>query len=292
MIYDAGERTVAEPKPDSVTLWPRRALRLVGIAGLIFAGMGLWYNGTSIFKGFPYDPTQPYFRHAFYAMSAICVACHLILAYLGVQFLRVRTSLLRLFVGLMVFEVAYIFGHGALFYTIPKLGLSIAAASGVANGGLMFQLLTLFPLWGWLLARWAKTRIELPPVDSTVIHWPEEQVVRSADWVWTAVNFAVLYFLISVLISMLWMRVSPGTMTPGYVMVFVPALLSTAHCIALVRRRRERRCKEIDRRRAARLRAGRCPRCEYNLTGNVSGRCPECGESIGSEAAGSGAGGS
>jgi hypothetical protein len=29
-----------------------------------------------------------------------------------------------------------------------------------------------------------------------------------------------------------------------------------------------------DRRRPA----GRCPRCGYDLTGNVSGRCPECGE--------------
>lgn len=25
---------------------------------------------------------------------------------------------------------------------------------------------------------------------------------------------------------------------------------------------------------------GRCPRCGYDLTGNVSGRCPECGEPI------------
>jgi hypothetical protein len=30
-------------------------------------------------------------------------------------------------------------------------------------------------------------------------------------------------------------------------------------------------------RRSARLRAGQCVMCGYNLTGNVSGRCPECG---------------
>jgi len=32
----------------------------------------------------------------------------------------------------------------------------------------------------------------------------------------------------------------------------------------------------------ARLRAarGRCTKCGYDLTGNVSGRCPECGEPI------------
>lgn len=117
-------------------------------------------------------------------------------------------------------------------------------------------------------------------MDSTVIHWPEEQVVRSADWVWTAVNFVVLYLLTSVLISTAWIRISPRTMPPSHVMLVVPVLLSTAHCIALVRRRRQKRREKIERRRAARLRAGLCPRCEYNLTGNISGRCPECGVAV------------
>ena len=29
-----------------------------------------------------------------------------------------------------------------------------------------------------------------------------------------------------------------------------------------------------------RIPAGRCQKCGYDLTGNVSGRCPECGESL------------
>ena len=33
-------------------------------------------------------------------------------------------------------------------------------------------------------------------------------------------------------------------------------------------------------RRARRVRAGLCPRCAYNLTGNVSGVCPECGAPV------------
>ena len=182
---------MADTESDAGTLWARRALRFVGVAGIIFAGLGLWFNGTSILKEFPYDPSQPYFRQAFYTMSAICVACYLILAYLGVQFIRAKTAPLRLFVGLMIFEVAYFFSLAA-FWSTSRLGSSIAAASGVANGGLMFQLVGLFPLWGWLLARWAKTQIELPPSDGTVIYWPEEQVIRSGDWVWTTVNFVVM----------------------------------------------------------------------------------------------------
>lgn len=33
-------------------------------------------------------------------------------------------------------------------------------------------------------------------------------------------------------------------------------------------------------RRAYVRQAGRCPKCDYDLTGNVSGRCPECGAAI------------
>ncbi len=29
-----------------------------------------------------------------------------------------------------------------------------------------------------------------------------------------------------------------------------------------------------------RIREGRCPFCDYNLTGNVSGTCPECGKRV------------
>ncbi len=275
---------MADPEPDSMTLWPRRVLRFVGGVGIIFAGLGLWFNGSTIFTGLSSNPSPPYFWHAFYAMSAICIACYLILAYVGVQFVRAKASPLRLFVGLMIFEVAYVFGVGA-FWMDPDLGLSVGAATVVANGGLMFQLITLFPLWGSLLARWAKTQIELPPSDDTVIYWPEKQVVRSGDWVWTAVNFVVMYLLTSALIGLAWNRVSPGTMAPGYVMLLIPPLLSVAHCMALVRRRRRRRRKLIDRRRADRLRAGLCPRCEYSLTGNVSRRCPECGTAIGDDKA-------
>jgi len=32
--------------------------------------------------------------------------------------------------------------------------------------------------------------------------------------------------------------------------------------------------------RTMRTRLGRCPECDYDLTGNVSGVCPECGEEV------------
>lgn len=50
-----------------------------------------------------------------------------------------------------------------------------------------------------------------------------------------------------------------------YIPIWIPFVLIATPTASLWR---------LDRRRP---RAGRCRRCDYDLTGNVSGRCPECG---------------
>ncbi len=42
----------------------------------------------------------------------------------------------------------------------------------------------------------------------------------------------------------------------------------------------QRQWEVVDGEHLARLQAGLCPHCEYNLTGNVSGVCSECGERV------------
>lgn len=44
--------------------------------------------------------------------------------------------------------------------------------------------------------------------------------------------------------------------------------------------RKCRECGEIFVRRKAKGRDGRCRRCDYDLTGNISGTCPECGTPV------------
>ncbi|MHC4570730.1 MAG: hypothetical protein ACYS0C_01460 [Planctomycetota bacterium] len=133
----------------------------VGVISTVLAVLGLWYNSSSLFTDFSefvQEQDIPYFYPAFYTMSAVCIACYSILLICGVQFLRLRTRLLSLFVVVLIFEVIYFFSIGAM-WLVPKIGMSVAAATGVANGGLTFQAFVLFPLWAPFLTRWAARKI-------------------------------------------------------------------------------------------------------------------------------------
>lgn len=268
--------------------WPHRTLRALGILQMVFAILGLWYNASgiiSLLSSVQTLPRQPYFWHAYCAMSAICVTCYVTLLVIAVEFIRLRPRLAPLFVGIMVFEVVYFFGIG-VFWTSPRLGMSIEAAFGVANGGLMFQFIALFPLWGSLLALWSRRRIEEGPMSPWELRFPSEQIARPSDWVYAGVNFVVMFFLVSMVVGFAWRQMRPGTFTPGYVRVGVPAVISVVNALLAVRQRRRKRRRRIEQRHAARLGAGLCPRCEYNLTGLPEPRCPECGAAFDARALG------
>lgn len=263
-------------KATRVERLPYYALRFVGCALVLLAGLGLWYNGGGLFAAVPPDPSLPYLLHAFCIMSAICVACYVTLLVIGIQFIRLNSSLLRLFIGIMIFEVVYFFSLPFVWMT-PVIGASVGAASGVANGGLMFQFVPLFPLWGSLLARWAKQEIEASQSDGDVLFFAEEQICRPSDWPLAAIHFVVTLAFASLLIGMIWQQFAGTTSTPALLGSGIPILLSVLSARASLKGRRKRRREDIEQRHAHRLRAGLCPRCEYNLTGLTEARCPECG---------------
>jgi len=137
-------------------------LKVVGALATTTAALGLLCNGLALptlLMNRPYNPDTPYFLPAFLIMSGLCIGFYVILLVFGIQFVRGRTGLIRMFSGLMVCEVIY-FLSVSFLWLMPGIGRSIGAATGVANGGLMFQAVILFPLWAPFAVKWAKRTLE------------------------------------------------------------------------------------------------------------------------------------
>lgn len=153
-----------------MTTFPRRILVVVGVACILLALAGIGYNAITLtqdysgtLQEFSNDPeydeeSLSHFYTVFYALSGICILFYLLLAFTGVQLIRSKHNWVFVLLGIVVVEVLYFFMLGQSWRS-PEYGLSIAAASGVSSGGLMFQAFVLFPLWGPLAAIWARSKI-------------------------------------------------------------------------------------------------------------------------------------
>lgn len=146
---------------------PKTALATVavGLVAIILGSRGLWFNFNSLSVHYSVDDKLPYFYQAFYFMSGICLVCYLALIGCGFQFLRGQVSAVGLFIGILAFECVYFLGLGLTWAILSyhlSVGSSVAAATGVANGGLMYQFNILFPIWGSIAAYWAKRRLIEP----------------------------------------------------------------------------------------------------------------------------------
>jgi len=139
----------------------RLALRIIGGLAILAAVFGLWYHASAVstvyhdaaIESTLPDPV-PYFRQAFYIMSAISVLCLIALAWCGIQLVRLSSTWWWLLAGIGLVECLFVFVVGRLWLH-PEWGMSIGAASGLASGGLAPQLLILFPVWAPLVAWYA-----------------------------------------------------------------------------------------------------------------------------------------
>lgn len=143
---------------------PRATLVTIGVFAVVLGGLGIWYNVTTLFADYSdlLDQKTPYFYHSFNLMSGICLLCYVGLIACGIQFVRGAVVPVSLFIGILVFESMYFVALGFVWAALTShlsLGLSVGAATGVANEGLMFQFFILFPLWGSVAAHWARRRL-------------------------------------------------------------------------------------------------------------------------------------
>ena len=139
------------------------SLVVLGIVSIICAGFGLYYNISTISVSFSgafdkliQEHQLSHFYAAFYAMSSVCILFYLLLLLCGVYFIRRKIRYVPLFVIVLLMEIIYFFAIGGFGWHLGDISQSIAGATGVANGGLMAQFFILPPLWGSVLAIWAK----------------------------------------------------------------------------------------------------------------------------------------
>lgn len=137
-------------------------LRIVGASGVLLALIGFWYNVNTFSTDYAPllaeladEGDVSHFNTAFLIMSGVCVVFFSILLMTGVQLLRLKTNWAFVLLAIMVLEVIYFFSIGAVWVHFPY-GYSVAAATGVSNGGLAFQAITGFVFWGPVAAIWAR----------------------------------------------------------------------------------------------------------------------------------------
>ena len=125
---------------------------VVGVLTIVCACLGLAYSVGSAVGVLSVDLDElpvdaPHFLPAYYVMSAVCIACYVLLAWGGYQLSRGSPAGDLLLIAVWLFEIVYFIGI-ALSWMLPNVGMSIGAATGVAVGGLMAQFIILLPVWG------------------------------------------------------------------------------------------------------------------------------------------------
>ena len=138
----------------------------IGLVAVLAALFGLYYNSMSLssalggaFADMAAEKGLIFMMPAFYIMSSICIVCYLILLACGLDMIRARVRCFWLMTSVLLFEIAYFFLVSVL-WMVPDIGMSVGAATGIANGGLMIQYAILFPLWAPIVLSWARTRMK------------------------------------------------------------------------------------------------------------------------------------
>jgi hypothetical protein len=144
---------------------PRRALIVVGGASVILGLIGIAFNVFTLFRDYTSvlqevkgEVAPDQFYTAFYIMSGICLSLYTALLVIGIQLIRQRSRWAFGLLGVMALEVLYYLATGVLWRS-SQYRLSIAAATGISSGALIFQAIVLFPIWGPWIAIWSHRKL-------------------------------------------------------------------------------------------------------------------------------------
>ncbi len=140
------------------------AFRSVGVLCLLFSLFGFSYNYltfsrdlSGLAKEVGVEINEQYFINSYYIMTAVCITVFSLLAINGIQLIRQKPKWAIILLLISFIEIAYYLILSYLWQH-SEYGLSVAAATGIANGGLSPQIFSLFILWGPAIAYWARTK--------------------------------------------------------------------------------------------------------------------------------------
>ena len=132
---------------------PKLCCRVVGILALCCSAFALWYNVQAVTSALNREANPPeaeYFHLGVYLLTTLAALIAVCIGWGGFELIRLRQrgATIIAFFGIAPLIILSVLGA---LWLVPHFGKSIAMASGVSMGGLMPVLITLLPLWAWLL---------------------------------------------------------------------------------------------------------------------------------------------
>ena len=148
-------------------LW-RLLFQSVGVITLALTFWGCYYWTATTWRQFRHplvDSKAPYFREAFWTLSAIDAALLVIMGFACIQVLRLRPKAAVIYTCSVLALITYAFGIGFLWLLPNGVGVSIGAASGVGSIGtavlLFYPVPFVYPLLSVVLVNVAWHRLKL-----------------------------------------------------------------------------------------------------------------------------------
>lgn len=129
-------------------------IRFIGVCCFLLAIFGFWYLGNTIhvLNDHSFTSEYPYLKLSYAIMAGVNALFFAALCILGGTLFMQKKAYTKWLVGLIAIEIIYMSLVGASWgYLEPEYSSSVAAATGIANGGMMIQAISGFVLWGPLI---------------------------------------------------------------------------------------------------------------------------------------------
>ena len=147
-------------------LWQRLS-QAIGAISLILSAIGYYLSidtlAVELRHGARYEPETPFFREAFFTMTAIDAAFLVAVVLASIALIRLKPKAAKVYTVVMLSLVVYELGVGVLWALPAPFGRSIASASGVGSMGsaplLLWPVPLVYPLVSVVIVNLARHKL-------------------------------------------------------------------------------------------------------------------------------------